>query len=180
MEWLSGKIVLTLMERGPVVLVTTSDGKRDNVMTVSWTMVTGYNGTMAMTTGAWNYSYEALVKTRECVIAVPAVELLDTVLAVGTCSGADIDKFATFNLTRREAKRVRAPLIQECLANIECQVTDVIDRHNVVLLEAIAVHVVAGWETQALFHAVGDGTFIVDGPVFDRKEMMRTRLPRGF
>ena len=29
----------TLIEPGPVVLVVTQDGRRDNVMTLSWTMV---------------------------------------------------------------------------------------------------------------------------------------------
>ena len=28
-----------LMESGPVVLVTTNDGKKNNIMTISWTMV---------------------------------------------------------------------------------------------------------------------------------------------
>ncbi len=29
----------TLMESGPVVIVTTHDGKKNNIMTISWTMV---------------------------------------------------------------------------------------------------------------------------------------------
>jgi len=40
-------------------------------------------------TGAWNYSFAALQRTRECVIAIPTVDLLDRVVGVGTCSGAD-------------------------------------------------------------------------------------------
>ena len=32
----------TLIEPGPVVLVTTRDGGRDNVMTISWTMVVDF------------------------------------------------------------------------------------------------------------------------------------------
>ena len=31
-----------------------------------------------------------------------------------------------------------------------------------------------------MLHAVGDGTFIVDGDKLDRKEMMRAKLPSGF
>ena len=33
----------TLMEPGPVVLVTTYDGKKNNIMTISWTMVLNNN-----------------------------------------------------------------------------------------------------------------------------------------
>ena len=32
----------TLMEPGPVVLVTTTDGKKNNIMTISWTMVVDF------------------------------------------------------------------------------------------------------------------------------------------
>ena len=39
-----------------------------------------------------NYSYTALRKTRECVIAIPTVDIIDQVVGVGTCSGADTDK----------------------------------------------------------------------------------------
>ena len=90
----------TLIEPGPVVLVTTYDGKKNNVMTISWTMVLDFTTQFAITTGPWNYSYTALQETRECVISIPTVDLIDTVVGVGTCSGADTDKFAKFELTR--------------------------------------------------------------------------------
>ena len=37
----------TLMESGPVVLVTTHDGKKDNIMTISWTMVMDFTPVFA-------------------------------------------------------------------------------------------------------------------------------------
>ncbi|MGA8393484.1 MAG: flavin reductase, partial [Burkholderiaceae bacterium] len=89
----------TLMESGPVVLVTTHDGGKDNIMTISWTMVMDFTPVFAITTGEWNYSFAAMRKSRECVIAIPTVDLLDKVVGIGTCSGADTDKFAKFKLT---------------------------------------------------------------------------------
>ncbi len=53
----------TLIEPGPVVLVTTSDGGSNNVMTISWTMVVDFIPRFAITTGAWNHSFKALEKT---------------------------------------------------------------------------------------------------------------------
>ncbi|MBK8163391.1 MAG: flavin reductase family protein [Gammaproteobacteria bacterium] len=97
----------TLMESGPVVLVTTHDGNRANIMTISWAMVMDFTPLFAITTGPWNFSYAALKKTRECVIAIPTVDLIDTVVGVGTCSGADTDKFARFGLTPAKGKYVR-------------------------------------------------------------------------
>jgi len=169
----------TLIEPGPVVLVTTHDGKRNNIMTISWTMVVDFTPVFAITTGAWNYSFAALRKNRECVIAIPGVDLLDKVVGIGTCSGADTDKFARFRLTPVPGKVVKAPLIRECLANIECKVVDIVRKHDIVVLEAVAAYVNPGCKERRTLHAVGDGTFIVDGRRLDRKKMMATKIPEG-
>lgn len=169
----------TLIEPGPVVLVTTRDGRRANVMTITWTMVLDFSASFAMATGPWNHSYAALRDTRECVVAIPAADMIDTVIGIGTCSGADTDKFAKFGLTAVEARHVRAPLVGECLANIECRVVDFVDRHGIVVLDGIAAHVDSARKERRLLHAVGDGTFTVDGETIDRKEMMRSKLPDG-
>ncbi len=167
----------TLMEPGPVVLVTTNDGHTDNVMAISWTMVLDFTAKFAIATGAWNYSYAALTKTRECVIAIPAADLLDTIVGVGTCSGKDTDKFKKFGLTRVKAKHVHAPLIAECLANIECRVADIVERHDILVLQGVAAHIDRARKEKRLIHAVGDGTFVADGQHFDRREAMRSKLP---
>mgnify|MGYP001598850791 CR=1 FL=1 len=169
----------TLMESGPVVLVTTHDGGKDNIMTISWTMVLDFTPAFAITTGEWNYSWAALRKTRQCVIAIPTVDMLDEVVGIGTCSGADTDKFARFHLTAMRAKRVKAPLIKECLANIECKVLDIVKKHDIVVLEGVAAYFDPSRKEKRMLHAVGDGTFIVDGRRLDRSKMMASKLPEG-
>jgi len=169
----------SLIEPGPVVLVTTHDGKKSNIMTISWTMVLDFTPAFAIATGEWNHSFQALRKRRECVIAVPAVDMLDRVVGIGTCSGADTDKFARFGLTPVQGKLVAAPLIKECLANIECRVTDIVRRHNIVVLQAVAAHVDPARKETRTFHAVGDGTFVVDGRKVDRRRMMASKIPDG-
>ena len=169
----------TLMESGPVVLVTTRDGQRDNIMTISWTMVLDFTPVFAITTGAWNHSFAALRKNKECVIAIPTVDMLDKVVGIGTCSGKDTDKFARFKLTPVPGKVVRPPLIRECLANIECKVIDIVKKHNIVVLEAVAACIDAARKEKRTVHAVGDGTFIVDGRRIDRRKAMASKLPEG-
>lgn len=169
----------TLIEPGPVVLVTTRDGGRNNVMTISWTMVVDFTPVFAITTGPWNFSFAALRKTRECVIAIPTVDLLDRVVGIGTCSGADTDKFARFGLTPAPGKVVEAPLIRECLANIECKVVDLVRKHEIVVLEAVAAWIDPARRERRTVHAVGDGTFVVDGRRIDRRKMMASKLPAG-
>lgn len=169
----------TLIESGPVVFVTTSDGEKQNIMTISWTIVVDFTPIFAITTGPWNYSYAALRKFRECVIAIPTVDLIDQVVGVGTCSGADTDKFAKFKLTPVKGTHVRPPLIKECLANIECRVVDIIRRHNIVILEGVAAYLDRSRKEKRTIHAIGDGTFVVDGRKLDRRTMMRSKIPDG-
>ena len=167
----------TLIEPGPVVLITTNDGKKNNVMTISWTMVLDFTPVFALTTGKWNHSFAALRKTKECVVSIPAVDMLDKVVGIGTCSGAETDKFAKFNLTPVEGRKVKAPLIKECLANIECKVIDIIKKHNIVVLKAVAAYFDSSRGEKRTIHAVGDGTFIVDGRKLNRKKMMASKIP---
>jgi flavin reductase (DIM6/NTAB) family NADH-FMN oxidoreductase RutF len=169
----------TLLEPGPVVLVTTWDGRKNNVMTISWTMVVDFTPRFAITTGPWNHSYAALKRTRECVMAIPGIDLLDEVVGIGTCSGADTDKFARFGLTPVPGKAVKAPLVAECLANVECRVVDLVRRHDIVVLEGVAAHLDRRRRERRTLHAVGDGTFIVDGRRLDRRKRMASKLPAG-
>lgn len=171
--------VFTLIEPGPVVLVTTNDGEKNNIMTISWTMVMDFTPQFAMTTGPWNHSYAALRKSRECVIALPTVDLIDQVVGVGTCSGTDTDKFEKFGLTPVKGRHVRAPLIQECLANIECKVMAIIAKHNIVVLDCLAAYFDYSRKEKRTLHAVGNGTFVVDGPTLNRRKMMQSKLPDG-
>ncbi|OIR10055.1 flavoredoxin [mine drainage metagenome] len=178
MDFPLGK-AFTLLEPGPVILVTTHDAGKNNVMTISWTMVLDFAATFAITTGRWNDSYAALTRTGNCVLAIPTLDLLDTVVGVGTCSGRDVDKFARFGLTALPARHVAAPLIGECLANIECRVVDIVAAHHIVVLQGVAAYLDETRRERRLLHAVGDGTFVADGRRFDRRAAMRDKLPEG-
>ncbi len=105
--------------------------------------------------------------------------MLDQVVGIGTCSGADTDKFARFNLTPVPGRVVKAPLIRECLANIECKVVDIVRKHNIVVLEGVAAYLDRARKEKRTVHAVGDGTFIVAGETLDRRKMMAAKLPAG-
>jgi len=179
MEELNIGKAFTLIKSGPVVLITTNDGNKDNIMTISWTMVLDFTPVFAITTGEWNYSFAALRETKECVVSIPTVDMLDKIVGIGTCAGADTDKFDKFELTPVKGRIVKAPLIKECLANIECKVIDIVTKHNIVVLEAVAAYFDASRKEKRTVHAVGDGTFIVDGRKLSRRKMMASKLPNG-
>lgn len=163
MEALPLSRAFTLIEPGPVVLVTTHDGTKPNIMTITWTMVRGFDASFALTTGPWNHSWRALTETRECVLALPTADMIDTAIGIGTCSGAETDKFARFGLTALPARHVAAPLIGECLANIECRVEEIVERLDLVLLQGVAAHIDTNRTETRLLHAIGDGSRLM-GP----------------
>lgn len=169
----------TLLEPGPVIWVVTDDGTRANVMTISWTMVLDFDARFAICTGPWNSSYAALEEQRDCVIAIPPAEMIDTVLGVGTCSGKVVDKIARFGLRTQPARHVRPPLLADCIAAIECRVVDIVEAHSILVLQGVAAWTNPALSGARMLHAVGDGTFIADGERFDRRAQMASKLPPG-
>lgn len=67
----------------------------------------------------------------------------------------------------------------ECLANIECRVIDRVSKHNIVVLEGLAAHIEPRRKEKRMLHAVGDGTFVVDGRRLDRRKKMANKIPSG-
>lgn len=164
-----------LLEAGPVVLVTTARNGRANIMTMGFHMVVQHAPPLiGCVIGPWDHSHAALVATRECVIAVPTVDLAGKVVDIGNCSGEEVDKFERFRLTPEPAAIVQAPLIRECLANIECRIAD--DRlaraYNLFLLKAVAIRYDDDRKERRTLHHNGDGTFTVDGRTIDLRDRM--------
>ncbi len=112
-----------------VVLVTSVDkGGRPNIITVGWTMRASTNPpAFAIGLGMRSHSCQNISRTREFVIALPGADLANEAMYCGTRSGTQVDKFAETGLTAAEAKCVGAPLIGECLANLECKVIADVD-----------------------------------------------------
>ena len=104
--------VYQLLEPGPVVLLTTAGKGHANVMTMSWHMMVEFEPPLvACVISNANHSFAALRATKECVIAIPALELAPKVVGIGNCSGREVDKFERFGLTPAPAERVAPPLV---------------------------------------------------------------------
>ena len=167
--------VYQLLEPGPVVLLTTAHNGRANVMTMSWhTMVDFEPPLIACVVSNGDYSFAALRKTKECVIAIPALKLASKVVQVGNCSGRDVDKFEKCGLTPVPSKRVAPPLIVECFANLECKVADtsLVNRYNLFILEVIKAWIDPTQRNPKTIHHHGNGKFVVDGKTIELKSRM--------
>jgi len=168
--------VYQLLEPGPVVLLTTARKQRANVMTMSWHMMVEFEPPLvACVVSNADYSFAALRATKECVIAVPAVQLASKVAKIGNCSGRDLDKFAAFGLTPVPAQRVAAPLIAECFANLECRVADtrLVNQYNLFILEVLKAWIDPAQKKPKTIHHQGYGKFVVDGETIKLPSKMR-------
>ncbi len=168
--------VYGLLEPGPVVLLTTAVHGRANVMTQSWhTMLDFEPPLVACVVSNRNFTFNILKKTRECVINIPTVELAPKVVAVGNCSGRDVDKFATIGLGPLAASRVRAPLIAECYANLECRVVDTraVNRYCLFVLEVVKAWIDPAQKNPRTIHHLGKGAFMVAGETIKLRSKMK-------
>jgi flavin reductase (DIM6/NTAB) family NADH-FMN oxidoreductase RutF len=168
--------VYQLIEPGPVVLLTTAEGGRQNVMTMSWHMMVEFEPPLiACVVSEGDFSFKALQATRECVIAIPARKLASTVVKVGNTSGRDIDKFAKFPLTPVAAAEVSAPLLAECFANLECRIADttLARQYNLFILEVVKAWIDPKQKNPKTILHQGYGKFAVDGPSILLKSRMR-------
>jgi flavin reductase (DIM6/NTAB) family NADH-FMN oxidoreductase RutF len=168
--------VYQLLEPGPVVLLTTAQKGRVNVMTMSWHMMVEFEPPLvACVVSNGDFSFAALRATKECVIAVPARKLALKVVKVGNCSGRDVEKFDRFGLTPMPAARVAPPLIAECFANLECRVSDtsLVNRFNLFVLEVLKAWTDPAQKNPKTIHHHGYGSFAVDGKMIKLTSRMR-------
>lgn len=154
------------LEPGPIVLVSTAWQGQRNLMTMGWHMVMGFSPSL-VATYLWNenHSHALAVGSGECVINVPGVELLDTVVDIGNCSGREVDKFARFGLDALPASEVGAPLVGQCHSNFECRLYDdsQVASSNLFIWEIVRAHVAPRPKLPRTVHYRGDGQFMVAG-----------------
>ncbi len=168
--------VYQLLEPGPVVLLTTAGRIRANVMTLSWHMMVEFEPPLvACVVSNRNHSFATLRATKECVIAIPALELAPKVVEVGNCSGRTVDKFERFGLTPVPAELVAPPLVAECFANLECRVADTrfVKRYCMFILAVLKAWTDPAQKKPKTIHHHGCGRFVVDGEMIRLKSRMR-------
>lgn len=157
--------VYTLLEPGPVVMVTTAHGEKRNVMTMAWQTMLDFVPPLIGCVISGDQSMALLKASKECVIAIPSVKIARKVVRVGSISGRKIDKFTTIGLTPLPASMVKAPLIAECFANIECRVVDtaLVKKYDFFVLQAVKAWIDPSQKNPRTLHHRGNGVFAVDG-----------------
>jgi flavin reductase (DIM6/NTAB) family NADH-FMN oxidoreductase RutF len=158
--------VYRLLEPGPVVMVTTARRGRADIMTMSWhTMIDFEPPIVGCVVSDRNDTFGVLKATRECVINIPTVELAKKAVGCGNTHGGRVDKFEAFHLTPSAGSCVKAPLIEECYANLECRVIDtrMVPKYGFFILEVLKAWIDPSRKRPRTIHHRGRGEFMVAG-----------------
>jgi flavin reductase (DIM6/NTAB) family NADH-FMN oxidoreductase RutF len=177
------------LEPGPIVLISSAHRGERNIMTLGWHMMLGFEPAL-VGCFIWdqNHSFDLVRRSKQCVINLPTVDLIETVIAIGNTHAGGArgrsdgsnrkgsDKFAQFNLTPLPATKVNAPLIAECYANFECKPIDtsLIKKYSLFIFEVVKAHVASSPRYPTTMHYRGDGVFMVSG----RNKSYRRRFKR--
>ena len=160
------------LEPGPIVLISSAWKEKINIMTLGWHMVMEFSPSLVGCVIAnSNFSFEMIRRSRECVINVPSLELVDEVVGIGNCSGDEVDKFSRFHLTPVQATDVGAPLIGECFVNLECRIADarLVNTYNFFIFEVLKAHVSTALKGIGTLHYQGKGIFITSGKLVNKR-----------
>lgn len=166
----------TLLEPGPVTLLTTARGGKPNVMTMSWhTMLEFEPPLVGCGISNRNHSFALLESTGECVINIPTVEIAEQVVRCGNSTGVRTNKFTKFGLTPVPAKKVAAPLIDECYASLECRVVDtsMVETYGFFVFQVVKAWVDTAIKEPRTLHHRGEGTFMVAGETIRLRSRMK-------
>jgi flavin reductase (DIM6/NTAB) family NADH-FMN oxidoreductase RutF len=116
-----------LLAGGPVVLVTTRWHGVANVMPAAWNMPLSHDPPLVgIAVHPSRHTYDMLRFSEEFALNVPGRRLMNHVQYLGMVSGRDVQKIELAKLPTFKAQHVDAPLLEGCLAYIECSVLEVL------------------------------------------------------
>lgn len=101
---------------------------KPNVMTCAWaTPVSEEPPVVIVCVSKEHYTTKLIQQTKEFVINIPTKKLLKALWICGKTSGRETDKFKKANLEIIKAKKVKAPIIKNCIGHIECRLWKTVD-----------------------------------------------------
>ena len=123
-------------------IVTVHAQGKDNAMAVAWNMPISRTPPLyAVSVASRRYTYELIRQAGEFAVNFLPLEAVELVLAMGSVSGRDIDKFEQFGVAKDEAFTT-APVLQAAYAAYECRLVDTktYGDHDIIIGEIVGVH----------------------------------------
>ncbi len=122
----NSRIVETLeaMKRMGLLLVTADSKGKPNVMTIGWGTpgIIWRRPIFTVLVRVSRYTHQLLENSGEFTVNVPSQDLQAAVADCGTRSGRDVDKFAAHSFTSIPGRKVKVPIIEQCVGHYECRV----------------------------------------------------------
>ncbi|ACT47575.1 flavin reductase family protein [Methylotenera mobilis] len=176
-----------LLNHGPTVLVSTRHGTQINVMAAAWNMPLDFDPPkIAIVIDKSTYTRELIEASGTFAINVPCRAQAEMVVRVGASSGRELlgkqpdNKFAAFDLPTFAASKIDAPLLEGCVAWLECKLIPephIQNTYDLFLVEVVAAHAdervfsdgrwhFEGFDDLRTIHHVAGGAFMAIGEAF--------------
>lgn len=148
-----------LINHGPTVLITSSDGTRRNVMAAAWSMPVEFTPPrVAVVIDKNTFTRELIAASGTFAICLPGAALIDLTYAVGSTSGRDLDKFAHFGIGTELTPLLNLPVpAAGCSAWLECRLIP--ERHTEAAYDTCFAEVMGAAADARIFR---DGHWLFD------------------
>ena len=133
----------------PVMLVSSSYEGKESIITLAWGGTCSSSPpTVGVAIRKNRFSYDLIAGSKEFVVNIPTVEMLEKVELCGTKSGRDIDKWTECNFTKGNSDVIKTPFIEECPVSLECRLIQIVElgAHDLFLGEVVALHLDEEWK----------------------------------
>jgi flavin reductase (DIM6/NTAB) family NADH-FMN oxidoreductase RutF len=151
-----------LLNHGPTVLISSDHNGKLNIMAAAWVCALDFDPPKITAIIDKNtYTSELIEASGSFAINVPCVAQVDLVTKLGASSGRELDgtdKFAVNKLETFAAKHISAPLLEGCVAWLECKIIP--EPHNQNTYDLFIAEVVAAYTDERVF---SNGRWHFDG-----------------
>lgn len=180
-----------LLNHGPTVLVSAAQGGQRNIMAAAWAMPLDFEPPkVAVVLDKSTWTRQLLEASGTFVLNVPCAAQVDIVQSLGNSSGLELqragsDKFAAYGLSTFAGQALAAPLLEGCVAWLECRLLPEPHNHqqyDLFLGEVIAAQADArvfsegrwhfdGHDSLRTLHHVAGGHFLTIGRAVEGRQL---------
>lgn len=139
-----------LLNHGPTVLITAAFQGKANIMAAAWNMPLDFNpAKVAIVIDRKTYTRELMEGSGTFAINVPCRAQAGIVSQVGSSSGRELlgqnpdNKFSALDLSTFSASKIEAPLLEGCVAWLECRLINephMQESYDLFIADIVAAH----------------------------------------
>ncbi len=130
----------------------------DNIITLAWHTPLSFNPELyGICVGKNRFSYKIIKDSKVFAVNFIYYEMKKQAIECGTSSGANLDKFEKFGMTKEDCETIDCCRLGEASAVLECEVVDSIDTGDHVFFVGKVNRTSSKDSGKRLFHLGGNG-----------------------